>query len=188
MRIVNIPRGDLSTLYHSTVDTGGIGSLGTMQLESAYSGVFGNYMQELNQYYQSDAYLQLANELTNLHPIDNLDIMIYLINNDDISVGKLMQQYIMASPYVARAYDEGLITGFNYGYQKDQLMPYEDRIRYGEAMDGILEEGEDDMMYSTEYISDTEDPDLDLEQQMDIHGTWDYIKRKIITGSDPTES
>ena len=181
MRIVNIPRGDLSTLYHATVDTGGIGNLGTMQMDAAYSGVFGNYMQELNQYYQSDAYLQLANEITNLHPADNLDIMVYLINNDDISVGKLMQQYIMASPYVARAYDEGLIAGFNYGYQKDQLMPYEDRVRYGEVMDG-------DMMYSTEYISDTDDnSSLDLEQQEDVRSTWEYIKRRIIAGIDPTE-
>ena len=62
-------------------------------------------------------------------------------------------------------------------------MPYEDRVRYGEVMDGILEEGDDDMMYSTEYISDTEDNhNLDLEDQSTVMCSWDYIRHKIIAG------
>lgn len=185
MNIINISRGDLSTLYHSPSFT--VPGMGNTQTDASYAGVFNNYMQELNAYYQSDQYLQLAQELTNLRPTENLDITIYLINSDDMSVGKLMQQYIMASPYVARAYDEGLIAGYTNGFAKDYLMPYEDRVRYGEVMDGILEEGDDDMMYSTEYISDTEENhNLDLEDQSTVMHSWDYIRNKIISGVDPT--
>lgn len=186
MRIVNVPRGDLSVLYHSNVNIGGVSGLGNMTQDNLYSGVFGNYMHELNNYYQSDQYLQLAQELTMLQSTSDLDISIYLINNDDIAVGKLMQTYIMASPYVSRAYDTGLITGFHYGYPTDSHFEYTDRGRYSQVMDGILEAGEDEYYYSTEYYT-ADDTSLDFEQQLDITHTWDYVKQQILKGIDPTD-
>nr|DAN42156.1 MAG TPA: hypothetical protein [Caudoviricetes sp.] len=186
MRIVNVPRGDLSVLYHSNVNMGDISGMGNMSQENLYTGVFGNYMQELNAYYQSDQYLQLAQELTMMQSTSDLDISIYLINNDDIAVGKMMQTYIMASPYVAKAYDTGLITGFHYGYPTDSHFGYTDRHKYLQVMDGVLEEGNDEYYYSTEYYT-ADDTPLDFEQQLDITNTWEYLKQQILRGIDPTD-
>ena len=186
MRVVNVPRGDLSALYGAGINTyGGTFNMGNMSQETMSSGKHGQYIQEINNYYQSDAYIELANELSALQYKTNLDISIYLINSDDIAVGKLMQEYMMASPYLARAYDSGLITGYSPESHRDTNLEYLDRHRYNQVEDGLLEEGEDDLMYYTQYITD--DTDLDIEDQLTIKSSWEYIKRRILQGVDLTE-
>ena len=75
MRVVNVPRGDLSALYGAGITTyGGTFNMGNMSQETMSSGKHGQYIQEINNYYQSDAYIQLANELSALQYKTNLDI------------------------------------------------------------------------------------------------------------------
>ena len=40
-------------------------------------------------------------------------------------------------------------------------------------------------MYYTQYITD--DTDLDIEDQLTIKSSWEYIKRRILQGVDLTE-
>lgn len=151
-----------------------------------YQSQISNYVRDLNAYYQSDEYLQRANELMLYREDNYLDMTIYIINSIDQVIGVLMQQYIMACPTIAQAYDDGLINGFPNGYQHDYYMPYKDRKNYENVMDGIGYE-EDDTIYADIIQDDEEDMSLGLDDQDKILLTWDYVKSLIRQGQDPTD-
>lgn len=188
MNIINCTRNDLGLLYHAPVQIAGTSLVSNIDpaLLDQYrnNNAISNYVAELNRYYNSDEYLQKAQMFTMLNTIEHLDLSIYLINNDDIAVGALMQQFIMACPEIARAYDNGMIDGYPNGIPIDSINPYTDRYRYLQTTSGILvEEGDD--MYSTEVY--TEDEPLTMEQQIDIQETWKYMRNLLRNGLDPSD-
>lgn len=144
------------------------------------------FIADRNQYESSDEYMAIVQDLMMHRSVDVADSSIYLINRVDQVVGMLMQQYIMANPRIANLYDTGLITGFVYGHQPDSILPYTDRHNYSKVMDGIVDTSvEDDVNNITYYY--TTDDDLELEEQLDIQNTWDFVLDRINQGLDPME-
>lgn len=187
MQVVNCSRGDLSLMFHSGVKTNGSNILRSSGSDQYYDqGVFSNYVAGLNQYYQSDEYLHKAQELINFRSRTSLDIMIYLLNKDDISIGKLMQEYMMANPYIAKAYDTGLIKGFDNGLQHDYCHAYTDRQRYLQSVDGILQEDPNhDECLVVRSLAD--EHSLSIDQQDNIFQSWEFLCNQIRSGIDPTD-
>lgn len=176
-------------MLHKPVNVGNVFQFGNVApMEQHYNSVIGNYVQDLNQFYQSDAYMQKANELLMYREDNYLDMSIYLIDSMDAIIGYRMQQYIMANPYIAEAYDTGLINGFTNGYQQDYYLSYQDRKNYENVMDGIVyeEPGHEDMY--ADIVATTEDDQcLGFEEQETVLLTWDYVKSLITAGKDPSE-
>lgn len=149
----------------------------------------GQYIANMNRYYESDEYLSKAREFMMMRGTNQIDVSIYLISASDMIVGALMQEYIMASPHIASMYDRGLISPMPYGRVTDPSLPYESRRRYLEAIDGVAMYDEDNEDAPTTFISSAEDDMdvLDIRQQRDIHATWDYVKGLARAGVDPLD-
>ena len=178
MRVIDINRGDVSlALYGSMPQQTFSGGTGFISNDDVLS----RYVSELNNYYQSDAYMQQAADIIEVSSSDILDISIYLINSVEIPIGAHMQRYIMASPYMANAYDTGLIRGFVNGYQPDAYLPYEYRQRYLEVVSGELT---DDGSVVTVI---TPDKQLNTDEQEDVRLTWSFMKALINRGVDPSD-
>lgn len=179
MRVVDVNRGNVSLALYGSMPhqtfSGGYGQISN-------DDILSRYVADLNAYYQSDVYMQQAANIVETSSSDIVDISIYLVNNVEIPIGAKMQRYIMASPYMANAYDTGLIHGFVNGYQNDNYLPYEYRQRYLEVVSGEL--NEDGSV--TTYV--TPDKELDLAEQEDVKMTWDFMKSLIMNrGIDPSD-
>ena len=89
MRIIRCNRNDLGLLLHKPVNVGNVFQFGNVApMEQHYNSVIGNYVQDLNQFYQSDAYIQKANELLMYREDNYLDMSIYLIDSMDAIIGQ----------------------------------------------------------------------------------------------------
>ena len=183
MQIVSCDRNNLSMALHSGLDNimfGGMSNYNGNLEEILPNNPLSSYIIDLNNYYQSDAYLQQAAAIQRYRSYRDLDMLIYLINKDGMEIGAKMQYYIMANPTMGNYYDKGLINGFVNGYQPDHYLDYQHRDSYLSVMNGIVDDDEPFTYY-------TDDPDLTLEEQMDIIDTWEYMKSKIKRGIDPAD-
>lgn len=179
---------DLNLVLSKPVNIGQDQTFGSFNpyVHNNYQSQISNYVRDLNAYYQSDIYLQRANNLMLYREDNYLDMTIYIVNSLDQIIGLEMQQYIMACPQVAQAYDTGLINGFPNGYQKDYYMPYTERKRYENVMDGIGYIEDEDLIVDMVQDED-DDKSLDLDNQDKILLTWDYVRSLINQGQDPTD-
>ena len=179
MRVINVNRGDVSLALYGSMPQQTF-SGGMMPMNN--NDILSRYVSDLNTYYQSDAYLQQAAEIVEASSSELVDVSIYLINNVEVPIGAKMQRYIMASPFMANAYDTGLIHGFVNGYQPDTHLPYEYRHRYLEVVSGELN---DDGSVTTFITPETQ---LNINEQEDVKMTWDFMKDLIMNRSiDPSD-
>lgn len=189
MNVITCNRNDLGLLLHKPIALNTDFKFGNYNpmIAGNYQSALTGYVQDLNAFYQSDAYIQRANELLMYKEDNYLDMSIYIINSIDQFIGIQMQQYIMACPQIAQAYDDGLINGFTHGYQHDYYLPYTERKNYEEVMDGIVYDAGEEDMYVTKIQREDDEEGLSWEDQDKIQITWDYVRSLLSKGQDPTE-
>lgn len=192
MRIINVGRNDLGLLQNRPIKVPEgmsftIGNFDTNFLPQ--NSRLSDYIIDSNRYYASDEYLQQIQQFEAWRSTTSLDMSVYCILSTDAVVGATMQQYIYANPQIASMYDRGLIGMLPQGMPVDKCLPYDNRVRYLEAIDGLTLYNEEDDLTTTIQVSGDEETyiPLSIRDQSKISTTWDYIKSLIREGHDPAD-
>lgn len=97
----------------------------------------------------------------------------------------LMQEYIMVQPDIFSRYERNLCDGYSESYiDPEPNTPLEDRTRYKEVMDGIVQYDTQGNGYVTHYSHDGSS--LSYIDQLSILETWENAYKLLIEGKDPT--
>lgn len=115
------------------------------------------------------------------------------INNvDDLQVAPhVMQRWLMAEPTTRQMYHQRRIDGYSDSYVDPEPGKIgEDHYDYRRVMNGILQQAEDQSLYSVEYIEDLMegDPELLADEQFDIIRSWETLALNMLSGSDDPTS
>lgn len=99
-----------------------------------------------------------------------------------------MQRYIMAYPEMNKLYNRNCCYGFQDTYiDQEPGATGEDRLDYGQVVDGILQFDKDDTPYIMNYAFNSDDDELDIHQQSAIMRTWENVARWIAERKDPSD-
>ena len=102
----------------------------------------------------------------------------------------LMQRYIMANPLVREWYHDNRLDGYSETYRDAYPSDIgESHPDYQRVMDGVCMESDDEDIAFTvtmycDPLSDSNEPDLLLEEKVDILNLWDDLERYLKYGDD----
>ena len=88
-----------------------------------------------------------------------------------------MQRWVMAEPTIRSLWVDQRVDGFSDTYQSDRTQIGENHYEYRMVMDGVVLEGDDDVI-SKHYIQSYNNGDRELTsmEKFDILSTWDLVK------------
>jgi hypothetical protein len=109
-----------------------------------------------------------------------------------------MRRYIMADPFLMRRFRTKQSAGYDGGY-KDLFPSFtpEDHPDYQRVMNNVLvitdevDEHGEDVIYATEYLPldyENEEPELSMQEQLDIQAVWAINQRLILNGGRDPQS
>lgn len=149
-------------------------------------------VQSLYDKFNSDNVLRLAKaarrKVTGLF---QQDVIKPLWTIEDIQQATLvMQRWVMAHPELRKMYHEQRCDGYSNTYIDMQPGAVgELHYDYRRVMDGFVQEDDEGTFKITYYYDDVseDDPELSLEDKIDVINTWDMISRYLKhTEDDPT--
>jgi len=193
VNVVNGGRDAFNALLYPTHDPGTMSWLNNNvnRAREVLTGVADNLVAaSVNLYNRvnSDAVVNAAKALVgsqggaiNQYAIYGLDY------NSMCSANYIMQQYIMANPMVQTMVDDNLCNGFEETYYDSEPGTRGvDRLDYQRVMDGVVQEGDDDL-YIMHYSS-TDEVELSIHDQHLIIDSWEQAENMILNMSlDPTD-
>lgn len=143
---------------------------------SIMNNTFRTYVQDMNAYINSDAYLQSCIFYANYRDNNPIDISIYLATPETWVLGKRMREMLMASPFIENLTNKGYLEG---------CYPTNDNfVNYNKVVDGFLiNDGEEEMLCSSWHGDDIS---LTYDEQLTIMEVWDNAKLMVNNGIDPT--
>ena len=98
----------------------------------------------------------------------------------------IMQQYIMVQPSIYKLHSTNRCYGFQDTYiDPEPDTPLEERTRYQQVMDGVLQFDKNEEGYLKFYSN--EEDELHIVDKVSILDTWDDLGKMIARGLDPTD-
>ena len=141
------------------------------------NGTFRTYVQDMNNYINSDLYLQICEELSMYRDNNPIDILIYLATPDNWVLGKKMREMLMASPLIENYTRKGYLEGC-YS-MKNNL------DNYNTIVNGFMVDDEEGEYVCRKWYTDEENEVL-IYDQMIVQEVWEHAQGMISNGIDPT--
>ena len=120
------------------------------------------------------------------------DDILHRVKYNDYRPNLITQSYIMECPEVWDRRKKGMSNDFGNRYidEEPKITDVKYRTKYLKAIEGIVEEDDDNNVYkfTSSSISTDESEDLSIKEQSVILQNWDIARYMMSVGEDPTDA